>query len=105
VKQLTIIAGLALFASPAAAGDVDLIKGQLSRSGDYARQTLGATNKTSVTLKTIRAECGFFRGDSLLASGANSVNNVLSSQTAYFDIIVHPAGDADRTDCRIVGFN
>jgi hypothetical protein len=97
---LTAIA-LSVIGTLARAGEVDLMKGQITHDGSYSTQIIAATNKTGMDVDTLWVECGFFRGPALLGVGKGYAENVKPGQTVYIEVSSNHADNADRSDCRL----
>jgi hypothetical protein len=96
---------LLLAASPAGAAEIDLSKGQLKHAGDVVIQVIAAKNNTAFPIVALYVECGFFQGDALLGASIGTAFNIEAGQTAYLEVTVDNANDADRTECRVSGID
>jgi hypothetical protein len=84
----------------AMAADIDLTEGQLTHAGNYATRVVAAKNNTG-PIDTLKIECGFFSGSTLLAAGMGFAENVGAGQTVYVDVLGRDAAGSDRTECRV----
>jgi hypothetical protein len=95
-------------ASPARAGDLDgvtltLGKFSIDENG-FVRQALSVKNGTTAPIEWLNFECGFLRGNQLMATGAHHVTDLQSGQTGYQTVTVRITnrGDLpDHADCRM----
>jgi hypothetical protein len=105
-KAQWLLCGLPLLAaSPAGAAEIDLSKGQLKLGGDVVTQVIAAKNSTAFPIVALYVECGFFHGDVLLGTSIGTAFNIEVGQTAYLEVTVDNANDADRTECRVSGID
>lgn len=101
MNTLIVMLVFVLTGSAAKAADVDLVKGQLITHGTYAKQVLAAKNNGG-PISRLELKCGFFHGTALLDVGSGFSDNIAAGQTVYVEVVATNAGDADRTDCRVV---
>ena len=102
----SLLCGLLLLAtSPAGAAEIDLSKGQLKHVGDVLTQVIAAKNNTGVPIGALYVECGFFHGEALLGASTGTAFNVEPGQTAYLEVTVDNANEADGTECRVSGID
>jgi hypothetical protein len=104
---LTATAAICIATSAAAADDiVELIKGRFAAgSGTYAHQAVAVINHSATMLQYIEVECGFLRGNDLIATGSGVIENVRPGQTAYKEVLGRDGQGADRADCRIAKYD
>jgi hypothetical protein len=107
------LAATALFiasslASPARAGDLDGVTLTLGRfsvdENGFVMQTLSAKNGTPAPIEWLNFECGFLRGNQLMATGVHYLQNLQAGQTGYQTVTVRitTRGDfPDHADCRM----
>jgi len=88
--------------SGARCDDFDMKKGLLTRTGQYATQFVSITNNTGTLVPTVQVECGFFRDDVFLVAGIGIAEKVEPRQTVFVEVIANNAGQATKTDCRVV---
>lgn len=102
-RTMILAAMLACGASfTAAAANIQLEKGQLTRNSPYATQVLAVKNNSGAAVQSVEIECGFLQGQRVLAVGTGYVQNVAAGQRAYAQVIGDNAAAADSADCRIV---
>ena len=99
-RSLPAAAAITLALSPqsAGAGDlngVTLTLGKFKIDSGYALQALSVKNGTSASVEWIIVECGFLRGNKLVATGTASLTNLQAGQTG-FDTAIGEDGTADQ---------
>ena len=99
-KVRWLLCGLLLSASLAEAAEIDLSKGQLKHAGDVVTQVIAAKNNTEAAIAAYSSNAGSF---TVISTGA--AFNIEAGQTAYLEVIVDDASDADRTNCRVSGID
>lgn len=75
---------------------------KFSRSGRYAEQPVAVINSGTNIVHSVEIECGFFRGEELLAAERSRAYEVEAGQTAYISILSLSAPGATNSKCRIV---
>jgi hypothetical protein len=89
-------------ALPAHAGDLDgvtLTMGKFSiDENGFVRQTLSAKNGTSAPIEWLNFECGFLRGNQLMATGVHYLLNLQAGQTGYQTVTVRITTHSDLPD-------
>jgi hypothetical protein len=98
---------LLMTSGAAIAGDLDgvtltLGKFSIDKNG-FVGQALSAKNSTSEPIEFLQLECGFLRGNQLIATGAHYLKNLQAGQTGYQTVYVEiTQGDfPDHADCRM----
>jgi hypothetical protein len=76
--------------------------GRLSQDGSFAVQVVAVENHTSIFLKLVQVECGFYQGDQLMASGVKSLENIKAGDTGFTEVQGRNAAGATSTKCRLV---
>jgi opacity protein-like surface antigen len=99
-KLLLATAMVAALVAPAAAADVDLIRGKVRHENGFTRITLGIKNNTPAMITSASVERGFYRGDELVDSGSETVFNPKPDQIGYGDALGE-GEDITHIDCRI----
>ena len=102
-RKLIVITFVVVAAASAIAraGNLDIVKGKLIND-EWTKQLLTVKNNTTVNFLFVEVECGFFRGDTLVAVGSAAVGNLEAGHAAYTEIVAL-VPDANHTDCRIGG--
>jgi hypothetical protein len=110
MRKLAVIGSLiaSSLVSPTRAGDLDgvtltLGKFSIDENG-FVRQTLSAKNGTPAPIEWLNFECGFLRGNQLMATGVHYLKNLQAGQTGYQTVTVRitTRGDfPDHADCRM----
>lgn len=95
--MIAIAAGQAV-----AATDLTLVMGHLSFSGSFIRLPVAVTNDSQTTLDHLEVECGFFRGDALIAAGFTIVKKLEPGTTGFSHVDASSGLGADKSQCRIV---
>lgn len=96
-----IVTTLVLVAPRSAmANDLDLIRGKVTHANGYTTIVLGLKNNTPTTISYASVNCGFYRGDELVADSTTNFSNLRPNQIGYGD--ANGKGeDITRIDCRI----
>ena len=107
MRRLILAALLIALVSPTRAGGLDgvtLTLGKFSIDENaFVRQTLSAKNGTAAPIEWLNFECGFLRGNQLIATSSHYLKNLQPGQTGYQTVTVRiTQGDLpDHADCRI----
>jgi hypothetical protein len=94
MKKLVAVASLiaSSLALQARAGDADgltLTIGKFSKDGDgFVGQTLSVKNGTTAPIEFLHLECGFLRGNQLITTGVNYLQNLKVGETGYQTVTV-----------------
>ncbi len=83
----------------AAGIELEMKKGAFNSDDQRAEQLLTIKNRSTVALRSITVECGFFHGDLLIGRDTEYITNLDPGQDAYADVRAYVLS-ADRTDCR-----
>jgi hypothetical protein len=102
MKTLIAIAIVFRAATVVNAQDPKLKIGRLSQDGSSAVQVVAVENHTSIFLKLVQIECGFYQGDQLMASGTKSLENIKAGDTGFAEVQGRNAAGATSTKCRLV---
>jgi hypothetical protein len=93
--------------SPTRAGGLDgvtltLGKFSIDENG-FVRQTLSAKNGTAAPIEWLNFECGFLRGNQLIATSVHYLKNLQPGQTGYQTVTVRitQGNLPDHADCRM----
>jgi hypothetical protein len=78
-----------------------LIMWRLTHSGSYIQQVVSVKNDTVNLVRIARIECGFFRGDQLIATGTTHVQNLAPASTGLSEALARSDVAADRAQCRV----
>jgi len=78
-----------------------LIMWRLTYSGSYIQQVVSVKNDTVNLVRIARIECGFFRGDQLIATGTTHVQNLAPASTELSEALARSDVAADRAQCRV----
>jgi hypothetical protein len=83
----------------AAGVELEMQKGAFSSDDRRAEQLLTIKNRSTVALRYVSVECGFFHGNLLIGRDTTIVTALESGQDAYAKTRAYVLS-ADRTDCR-----
>jgi hypothetical protein len=84
------------------AAEFTIVQGQLTHDHEYIQQPIGVTNNGAAEIESLEVECGFLRGDVLLATGFGFAEHIRPHQTAYLTVHASHADSSDKAECRAV---
>ena len=82
--------------------DIELRAGNFSSDSDNSVQVIAITNHRKAAIPWIDVECGFYRGNALVASETSFIENLDPDETGTTNVISTRAGNSDRAECRLV---
>jgi len=86
----------------AAGIELEMKKGDVTNDGGRAEQLITITNHSTVAIRYLTVECGFFHDDLLIGTGMDMPTGIEPNQNVYVKIASWVLS-ANRTDCRFSG--
>jgi hypothetical protein len=79
--------------------ELQMTKGAFDSDDRRAEQLITIKNNSTIGIKSLTAECGFFHGNLLIGRSSDWIHSLAAGQDAYAKITTYVIS-ADHTDCR-----